>query len=312
MHEWLSPPSPEEGLQVSVLICTWDRPQMLELALEALVDKTVEKPDEIIIVNSGEERADGVVAAYAARSTVPFKLLKTQNINLATSRNIGLAHCSCGLIAMTDDDAEVLPDWVSQIKQIHSQHPEAGAVGGAVIGADSSRRRLSRIADVATFVSPRVPCYVRNLPGVNVSYKHSIIRKLGPQDETLARGEDVDYNWRVKQLGYEVLYHPAMQVRHHHRPTVLGFFKQHHMYGRSYYLVRDKWRDMYCVYPHGLNSFRDILKGIACVLSMFYQPFQFAWKLTRPVDRLFAVPILFANQLAWKSGMIYQRLQSHR
>ncbi len=38
---------------------------------------------------------------------------------------------------MTDDDAQVFPDWVTQMKRVHAQHPEAGAVGGPVIGTNT-------------------------------------------------------------------------------------------------------------------------------------------------------------------------------
>lgn len=284
---------------------------MLAQALEALVDGSLVKPDEIIVVNGGDARADRVVAGFAMRGTVPVKLVKTKNINLATSRNIGLAECTGEIVAFTDDDAQVFPDWVRCVKQLHAEHPEAGAIGGAVVGTES-KRRLSRIADIATFVSPRVSCQVRNLPGVNVSYKHPVIRQVGPQDETLERGEDVDYNWRVKESGYMVLYHPAMRVNHYHRPTLREFFRQHHMYGRSYYLVRNKWRAMYCVYPHGLHRPRDILKALHVIIAILYQPFQLAWQLESTSDKVLGVPILFINQLAWKSGMLYQFFQSHK
>jgi GT2 family glycosyltransferase len=63
-----------------------------------------------------------------------------------------LPHCTGDIIAMTDDDAEVFPDWVTQMKRAHAEHPEAGAVGGPVIGADADSL-VSRIADQVTFAT---------------------------------------------------------------------------------------------------------------------------------------------------------------
>jgi glycosyltransferase involved in cell wall biosynthesis len=39
--------------------------------------------------------------------------------NLAASRNVGLPHYTGDIVAMTDDDAEVFPDWVAQMKRAH-------------------------------------------------------------------------------------------------------------------------------------------------------------------------------------------------
>lgn len=280
-------------------------------ALEALINTTLEKPDQVVIVNGGDERADAVVQHFQDGRHVEVKLVKTVNKNLAASRNVGLPHCTRDIVAMTDDDAEVFPDWVTQMKRTHAEHPEAGAVGGAVFGAASDSSLTSRLADVATFPSPSEPSYVRTLPGVNVSYKRQVIDQLGLQDETLFRGEDVDYNWRVQRLGYKVYYDPAIKVLHHHRPSLRQFLYQHYMYGRAYYLVRRRWPDMYCVYPHRINQVRDLLKLVFFVVGTFYLPALLTTQLDRKRDRLLGYPILLANQIVWKAGMLTQLASFH-
>lgn len=290
----------------SVLICTYNRPDMLKMALAALIENTHEKPDQVVVVNGGDARSDPLVQAYMHHPTIEVKLVKTENINLATSRNIGLAHCTGDIVAMTDDDAEVFPDWVTQMKRVHADHPEAGAVGGQVIGADSSSSFLSRLADTVTFPSTDEPKIVRTLPGVNISYKKLVLEKIGMQDINLFRGEDVDFNWRVKRSGFEVYYDPTIKVRHHHRPSLLGFWQQHYMYGRAYYLVRKKWPDMYCVYPHKLRNIRDCLKLGYFFVAIIYEPLFYAFQMPRVSDKFFALPVLWVNQLVWKFGMLQQ------
>lgn len=291
----------------SVLICTYNRHEMLQTALRALIDKSVEKPDEVIIVNGGDERADQVVAEFQGRDRICVKLIKTINKNLASSRNIGLAASTGEIVAMTDDDAEVYPDWVTQMKRIHAEHPEAGAVGGLIVGANSDHDLLSRLSDIVTFPPTSGPGYVNTLPGVNVSYKRDALTRVGKQDETLFRGEDVDFNWRIGKAGYRVYYHPDIKVLHHHRPTLRRFLNQHYMYGRAYYLVRRKWSDMYCVYPRAVRRPRDLLKALNFVAAAGYEPFLDALKLPRGIDKPLAFPILLANQIAWRSGMIRQK-----
>jgi GT2 family glycosyltransferase len=295
-------------MTLSVLICTYNRHELLRMALRALIEGSAEKPDQVVVVNGGDERTDQVVAEFHGRAGVEIQLINIVNHNLAASRNIGLPQCTGDIVAMTDDDAEVFPDWVARMKQAHAEHPEAGAVGGPVLGTNTDRL-VGKLADLITFPVWQAPQYVRTLPGVNVSYKRMVIEQIGAQDEALFRGEDVDYNWRLQQLGYKVYFDPAIKVHHHHRPTLRGLFQQHYMYGRAYYLVRRKWQDMYCVYPHGLHRLWDLAKAINFVAALFYQPVLSARRLERWRDRLVALPLLFAAGLAWKSGMIAQMTQ---
>jgi GT2 family glycosyltransferase len=296
---------------LTVIICTYNRHKLLESALHSLLISSNEKPDELIIVNGGDEKAEQVVNKISEEFLQKTKLLKTSNKNLATSRNVGLPHCSGNIIAMTDDDAEVFPDWVTQMKRLHTEHPEAGAIGGPVIGTNT-HTLVGKVADAITFPSWPEPRRVRTLPGVNISYKKSVLDQVGLQDESLFRGEDVDFNWRVQKLGYDILYDPSVKVYHHHRPTVRGFLNQHYMYGRAYYLVRKKWPEMYCVYPRGLHSARDLLKALNFAAALAYQPFLTARQIANPTDRLKALPLLCAAGFAWKGGMLAEKLKPTR
>lgn len=296
----------------SVLICTYNRHEMLAIALKALIDGTTEKPDEVVVVNGGDEKADAVVKSFEGKHGIDVRLIKTVNKNLATSRNIGIENCRGAIVAMTDDDAEVFADWITQIKRVYNEQPQAGAVGGAILGADSGNSLLSRLSDLVIFPSSPKAGSVRTLPGVNVSYKREVLQKIGPQDTTLFRGEDVDFNWRVKKLGYEVYYDPAIKIIHHHRPSLRKLWRQTYMYGRAYFLVRRKWQDMYAVYPRRLNSVRSFLKLAHFGVSTLYQPTLAAMKMPAWWDRLRAIPILIINDAVWKSGMVYQGFLEYR
>lgn len=293
------------SLTLSVLICTYRRPELLDKALHALLIKTDEKPDQVVIVNGGDEQADQVVERYQDVPGVRVELIRTVNKNLAASRNVGLPYCTGDIIAMTDDDAQVFPDWVAQMKRVHLEHPGAGAVGGIVLG-NNTETIVGRVADAITFPAWRDAQSVRTLPGVNISYKRSFVEQIGPQDEELFRGEDVDYNWRVQKIGGLIWFEPAIRVQHHHRPTLRGFLNQHYMYGRAYYLVRRKWSEMYCIYPHSLRRTKDVLKALNFVAALIYQPFISAKRMPSIHDRVLALPYLFAAGVAWRWGMLEQ------
>jgi GT2 family glycosyltransferase len=230
--------------------------------LDALINNQNRIPDEIIIVNGGGENDCQDTLNKWKSIFSNLKIIKTENINLANSRNIGLPYCKGDLILQTDDDARPFPDWIEKIIEAHELYPNVGVVGGDVIDA-GGRSYLSQIADTATFPHHYNTCEVRSVPGVNSSYKKEVIDQVGKYDETLFRGEDVDYNWRAIKNGWKVVYIPEIKVYHIHRPTWNGLLKQHYMYGRAHFLVRSKWPEMYSPYPTKIDSIYSFLRWCA-------------------------------------------------
>lgn len=227
-----------------------------------MINNQTRKPDEIVIVNGGGKSNCQSTLDKWKRIFPQIKIIKVENVNLAVSRNVGLPFCQGDLILQTDDDARPLSDWIEKLEKAHARYPTAGVIGGDVIDA-GGRSFLSRIADVATFPHHDRIHLVRNVPGVNSSYKREVIEQVGKYDLSLFRGEDVDYNWRAIQLGWDVLYIPDIKVSHFHRPTWKGLFFQHYMYGRAHFLVRSKWPEMYSPYPKKIDSIYTFLKWLA-------------------------------------------------
>ena len=247
---------------ISIFICTYNRGKLINGTLNALINKQNRIPDEIIVVNGGGENDCQEILGKWQNKFSQLKIIKTNNKNLATSRNVGLPHCSGDLILQTDDDARPFSNWIEEMVKAHKSNPGCGVIGGRVIDA-SQGNFLSIIADIATFPNHNSTQKVRSVAGVNSSYKKEVIEMIGDYDETLFRGEDVDYNWRAIQSGWDVLYCPEIKVKHLHRPTWKGLFQQHFMYGRAHYLVRKKWPEMYSHYPLKISSIKLLLKWYA-------------------------------------------------
>jgi len=249
-------------MKTTVFICTYNRGNLINGTLEALINNQTRNLNEIIVVNGGGENDCQETLEKWRKEFPQLKIIKTKNKNLAASRNVGLPHCKGDLILQTDDDARPFRNWIEEIVKAHKNNPDSGVVGGRVI--DASRGNfLSKIADIATFPNHKKVQKVRSVPGVNSSYKKEVIEMIGDYDETLFRGEDVDYNWRAIQSGWDVLYCPEIKVKHLHRLTWKGLFQQHFMYGRAHYLVRKKWPKMYSHYPLKIASIKSLFKWFA-------------------------------------------------
>lgn len=291
----------------SVLICTYNRGDLIDGTLRALIEGQNRAPDEIVVVNGGGEHDCAAVIEKWQRAFPALREIKTRNVNLATSRNIGLPQCKGDIILQTDDDAEPFPDWVERLTLEHERHPEAGVIGGNVVDA-SGEGLLFKIADATTFTHFVGDSFVEanTVPGVNSSYKKKVIEQVGEYDTQLFRGEDVDYNWRCRKAGYKVLSFPDIKVYHHHRATWKGLFNQHYMYGRAYLLVRRKWPDMYCCYPHKIDSAKNLAKALFfCVVPFVDQAYKLKFvKGFR--NKVIAYPIMVSIGYNWHRGVITQ------
>lgn len=293
-------------MKVSVFICTYNRGNLIDGTLHAIIKDQSLLPDEIVVVNGGGVNDCADTLKKWKKEFPALREIKTQNVNLATSRNVGLPECKGDIIIQTDDDAEPFPNWIERLVEEHKKHPEAGVIGGNVVDA-SGKGLLFKIADATTFPHYENITEVRSVPGVNSSYKREVIKFVGEYDTTLFRGEDVDYNWRAIQSGWKVLFFPDIKVYHHHRATWKGLFNQHYMYGRAYLLVRRKWKDMYSCYPRQIHNIKDVFKLIYFSISPFVDQ---AHKL-KFVDGIFyklvCYPIMVAIGYYWQLGLLVQK-----
>lgn len=294
-------------MTITVFICTYNRGNLIDGTLHAIIKGQSMLPDEIVVVNGGGNNDCADTLNKWKREFSALREIKTHNVNLATSRNIGLPQCKGDIIIQTDDDAEPFPNWIERLVTEHKRHPEAGVIGGNVIDA-SGKGLLFKIADATTFTHFEGNTFAeaRTVPGVNSSYKREVVEKVGIYDTKMFRGEDVDYNWRCIKAGYKVLSFPDIKVYHHHRATWKGLFNQQYMYGRAYLLVRRKWKDMYCCYPHGIHSMHDLAKFCYfCIVPFIDQ----AHKLKHVrgfFNKLIAYPIMVAIGYNWHRGVAVQ------
>ena len=96
-------------MTVSVFICTYNRGNLIDGTLCAVIERQTRKPDEIVVVNGGGINDCHATIVKWQKLFPTLREIKTKNVNLATSRNIGLSQCKGDIILQTDDDAEPFP-----------------------------------------------------------------------------------------------------------------------------------------------------------------------------------------------------------
>src|SRR5205823_812524 len=100
---------------ISVCICTYKRPQLLEQLLRELAgqDTNGRFTYSIVIVDNDKLRsAEGVAVSFAAESPLPVRYCVEARQNIALARNTAVANSEGDFIAFIDDDEFPTRSWL--------------------------------------------------------------------------------------------------------------------------------------------------------------------------------------------------------
>jgi glycosyltransferase involved in cell wall biosynthesis len=243
-------PAGDAGLpagDVSVVICTRDRPRLLAGCLESL-QRIDPPPGEVLVVDnapSSAETAD-VASAHRVRYVVEPK------VGLNRARNRGWETATGAVVAYVDDDARA-NRWLATALAQTFVAPEVGAVTGLVLPAELAsypqvafervEGGMGKGFERQVFHGKTAPVGLESFRlgvGTNMAFRREVLGAIGGFDErigvgTVTRGAcDLDALDRVLSAGYAIVYEPRALVRHIHRRDRRGLIGQMRDYGTSF------------------------------------------------------------------------------
>lgn len=219
----------------SVVITTYNRPVELRTCLEALARQDY-PPDafEVIVVDDGGSAPlEALVADYTGR--ICCKLLAQANRGPAAGRNSGAGAAAHDFLAFTDDDCEPDRGWLSGFARRLRQSPDV-LVGGRTINGlpDNAYSVASQfIVDMVYAYYNRDPEDARFFTSNNFALRTELFRECGGFNERFRFSEDREFCHRWRHRGRLLIFEPAAIMRHSHRLSAIGFWRQHFGYGRG-------------------------------------------------------------------------------
>ena len=243
--------TPPASADVSVVVCTRDRPEALARCLASLRELRV-RPREIVVVDNApsDDATRRIVAALP-----DVRYVREQRPGLSRARNAGVGASSADIVAFTDDDVVVAPDWITRLTAPFAD-ARVMAVTGIVLPAEleSGAQRLAeerlwsfnrefrpRTFDARYFARLRT----RGVPvwhigaGANMAVRRDAFARVGLFDERLGAGaagcsEDSELWYRLLAAGWSCAYEPAAVLFHFHRADLDGLRRQWHAYMRGH------------------------------------------------------------------------------
>jgi glycosyltransferase involved in cell wall biosynthesis len=123
----------ESSIDLSVVICTRNRPDSLAETLRCLLaaDRDHLKAEVVVVDNGAGNDAQAVVEGVAGR--IPVRYLREEREGKGNSLNRALAAGGLGrIVAGLDDDMSPEPDWFRELMASCDRYPDVDIFGGLV------------------------------------------------------------------------------------------------------------------------------------------------------------------------------------
>ncbi|HXJ39074.1 MAG TPA: glycosyltransferase [Bryobacteraceae bacterium] len=235
--------------QVSVVICTRERPEALSRCLGSL-QKLEEAPLETVVVDNapGTEATRQVVAEFPG-----VRYRAEPRSGLSYARNTGVEASRGDIVAFTDDDVLVTGNWLRELMRPF-RDPNVMCATGLVIPAEMEVPEQTLFEHWMSFqrgyagqkFGPAWMKTFRSAPavwdigaGASMAIRRSAFGQHGLFDTRLGAGaagcsEDSEFWYRLIAAGHTCEYTPRALVRHQHRANRQSLARQIRMYSRGH------------------------------------------------------------------------------
>ena len=214
------------SLDVSVIISTCNRCESLRRTLHSLLAQDAERCHyEIIVVdNNSSDRTTEMILSFAKQDARVCYLFERRP-GVSHGRNAAIRIAGAPILAFTDDDVEVAPDWVANIRRAFAETAGVDYVTGRILPIFEH--------EPASWLTTRNagPCVLRDrgdrrlystaghfFPGwatANIAFRRDVFDRIGLFSSDFPRGQDLELIIRLWRAQGRGMYDPDVLVRHH-------------------------------------------------------------------------------------------------
>jgi len=207
---------------VTVVISTRDRATEAMRCVASVLRNQYPSFDLLIVDQSSDSSTEEALRKFQADSRVRY--MRSEAKGLSAGRNLGIRYARGDMIACTDDDCEVPPDWLSRMAVALRLEDRTAVVFGNVRPAAHDRAAgfiPGYLLDSAYLA--RSIRQMHRVDGISacMGLKRSAWERLGGFDELLGAGapfpaaEEMDFAIRALSAGYRVYVRPEVGVLHY-------------------------------------------------------------------------------------------------
>lgn len=212
-------------IAVSVIMSVFNRGDALRETLESVLTQDTDAEYEVIAVdNNSTDNTAEVIQSFILRHPGRLTYVFEPQQGVSHGRNAGIRIARAPVLAFTDDDVVVAPNWIATIKRRFEENPQIGYVTGKMVP----------IFDVGAPVwltrGNNGPCVLRDrgeqpiysepgcfFPGwatANIAFRREVFDRVGLFSADFPRGQDLELIIRVWRAKVSGMYAPDLTVSH--------------------------------------------------------------------------------------------------
>lgn len=267
--------------EVAIVIPTLNEERFISRCLDSIIKQTFkfEKMDVMIIDGGSNDKTKDIVTEYQ-KSHQNIRFIENKKKIQSVAFNIGLKKSTAPYIIRLDAHAEYDSKYISLCIENLKQDEKRGNVGGRCIILPFNQSvwaQTNAILNHSRFgiggAAFRVSNEAHNTDSVPFgAFPRKIIEKIGGMREDLPRGEDNEYNSRIRKAGYKIFFDPNIISSYFARPTLGASCKQMYANGNSigylYYIDRE------AIGIRHLVPLLFVVSGLfSIIISVLWSPF---------------------------------------
>lgn len=214
--------TPENESFVSIIIATRNRGKLIAATVQSILANDYPNFEVIVVDQSDNQETAQALTQFENDTRVRY--IFSQRTGTSYARNLGIAESQGALIAITDDDCEVAPDWLAQLVEAFEFDQKIGVIFGSVL-PPADWNWSEGFIPISVLETTELQ---RNLWEIRKSKKlgacmgirrevwqqvHGFDEMLGP-GKNLRANEDGDIAFRAVLHGYYVLNTSNFKVTH--------------------------------------------------------------------------------------------------
>ncbi|MEL1134494.1 glycosyltransferase family 2 protein [Desulfitobacterium sp. THU1] len=222
-------------LEVSIIIPTYNEERFIKTCLDSIYGQSfpVNKMEILVIDGKSSDQTIQVVKQEIEAGRSNLRLLENPQRIQASALNLGIRASTGKYIVRMDAHTTYDCDYVKKCVEI-ARDTGADNVGGIAIA--TGKTRIGKVISLALSCSFGVGNAVFRLGGIDGEVKtvpfgtfpRETFEKFGLFNESLARCEDKEFNYRIRKGGGRIFMSKDLKAFYNNRETIRGLAKQCH------------------------------------------------------------------------------------
>ncbi len=235
-------------MDLSIIIVNYKTEELTSNCIDSIIKSNTKGLNyEIILVDNASE--DGSVEAIKMRFPEVKIIENQENLGFSKANNIGMEVSKGEFLLLLNSDTIVELNTLKGAMTFIGDHKHIGALGCKILlpsgKLDPACKRSfptplnglyhSLNLDLAfpesmrfgaynlTYVDENKTCSIDCIMGAFMLVPRAVIDVVGMLDEDFFMyGEDIDWCYRIKQAGYQIIYYPEVRIFHHKKASGIG------------------------------------------------------------------------------------------